>query len=143
MSNTSSYSYNDNCLKFSEVTNCGFEDIRNLDNEDVVVECLNKYKFPGGFSFIDSDLVMNDYYIDKVIYNNPATIVIWSDGTKTVSKTHAGDEYSPEVGLVLCVLKKLSGNTKVHDLIEAWIPVGDENVVTVSDVRKRGRAKTQ
>ena len=135
-------SYNDNCWKFSEVTDCGLDDIRNVDN-GTVVECLNKYKFPGGFSFIDSDLVVNDYYIDKVIYNNPATIVIWSDGTKTVSKTHAGDEYSPEVGLVLCVLKKLSGNTKVHDLIEAWIPVGDENVVTVSDVRKRGRAKTQ
>lgn len=98
------------------------------------------FEFPGGFSFIDSDFVVNSFYIDKVIYNDPATIVIWSDGTKTVSKTHAGDVYSPEVGLVLCVLKKLSGSTKVHDLIEAWIPDGDSGVVTVSDVRKRGRA---
>jgi hypothetical protein len=100
----------------------------------------NRFEFPGGFNFIDSDFVVNSFYIDKVIYNDPATIVIWSDGTKTVSKTHAGDVYSPEVGLVLCVLKKLSGSTKVHDLIEAWIPDGDSGVVTVSDVRKRGRA---
>ena len=105
-----------------------------------VVQELKDYEFPGGFRFFDCDMVMNDYYIEKVIYNDPATIVIWSDGTKTVSKTHAGDVYSPEVGLVLCVLKKLSGSTKVHDLIEAWIPDGDSGVVTVSDVRKRGRA---
>ena len=141
MSNTNSYSYNDNCLKFSEVTDCGFKDIGNFDNETVVVECLNKYKFPGGFSFIDSDLVMNDFYIERVIYNNPATIIIWSDGTKTVSKTHAGDVYSPEVGLVLCVLKKISGNTKVHDMIEAWIPHNGENVISVSDVRKNQKTK--
>ena len=97
------------------------------------------FEFPGGFSFIDSDFVVNSFYIDKVIYNDPATIVIWSDGTKTVSKTHAGDVYSPEVGLVLCVLKKLSGSTKVHDLIEAWIPHNGESVVSVSDVRKNQR----
>lgn len=97
------------------------------------------FEFPGGFSFIDSDFVVNSFYIDKVIYNDPATIVIWSDGTKTVSKTHAGDVYSPEVGLVLCVLKKLSGSTRVHDLIEAWIPHNGESVVSVSDVRKNQR----
>ena len=99
------------------------------------------FEFPGGFTFIDSDFVVNNYYIDKVIYNDPATVVIWSDGTKTVSKTHAGDVYSPEVGLVLCVLKKLTGSTKVHDLIEAWIPNSGESVVSVSDVRKKQRAK--
>ena len=104
-----------------------------------VVQELRDYEFPGGFRFFDCDMVMNDYYIEKVIYNNPATVVIWSDGTKTVSKTHADDKYSPEVGLVLCVLKKISGSTKVHDLIEAWVPQNGENVVSVSDVRKRQR----
>ena len=91
-----------------------------------------KYAFPGGFDEIG-------VYIKSVIYNDPATVVIWSDGTKTVSKTHADDKYSPEVGLVLCVLKKLTGSTRVHDLIEAWIPHNNEKVVSVSDVRRRQR----
>ena len=108
-----------------------------------VIQELKDYEFPGGFRFFDCDMVMNDYYIDKVIYNNPATIVFWSDGTKTVSKVHADDTYSPEVGLVLCVLKKLHGSTNVHDMLSLWTPVCGESVVTVSDVRKRGRAKTQ
>ena len=29
--------------------------------------------------------------ITKVIFNDPATIVFWSDGTKTVSKCHPDD----------------------------------------------------
>ncbi len=132
-------SYNENYERFTDIMDYDFKDIENCNNETVVVECMSKYKFPGGFSFIDSDLVMNDFYIEKVIYNNPATIVIWSDGTKTVSKTHAGDVYCPEVGLVLCVLKKIHGNTNVHDLISLWTPIGNESVVTISDVRKRGR----
>ena len=120
--------------------------------EDVVLECdgeqfavfrdkvipFKEYEFPGGFNYL-----IGNFYIKSVIYNDPATIVIWSDGTKTVSKTHAGDVYSPEVGLVLCVLKKLTGSTKVHDLIEAWIPHNGEKVVSVSDVRKRQKSNKQ
>lgn len=49
--------------------------------------------------------------IDKVIYNDPATIVIWNDGTKTVVKCHEGDRYDPEKGFLLCCAKKLFGNT--------------------------------
>lgn len=109
------------------------------DGEQVVpfsgqVVPFKEYEFPGGFNYL-----VGNFYIKSVIYNDPATIVIWSDGTKTVSKTHADDKYSPEVGLVLCVLKKLTGSTKVHDLIDAWIPHNNEKVVSVSDVRRRQR----
>ena len=31
--------------------------------------------------------------IKKVIYNNPATIICWEDGTKTVVKCSEGDTY--------------------------------------------------
>ena len=47
----------------------------------------------------------------KVIFNNPATIAFWKDGTKTVVKCHNGDEYSPIIGLAMCICKKYFGNT--------------------------------
>lgn len=48
--------------------------------------------------------------IKKVIFNGPATIILWDDGTKTVVKCKEGDPYSKEAGFALCLLKKLSGN---------------------------------
>lgn len=44
--------------------------------------------------------------IKKVIYNNPATTVIWHDGSKTTIKCHDEDSYDPVIGLLLCVIKK-------------------------------------
>ena len=48
--------------------------------------------------------------IKKVIFNGPATIILWNDGTKTVVKCKEEDPYSKEAGFALCILKKLSGN---------------------------------
>lgn len=48
--------------------------------------------------------------IEKVIFNNPATIVIWSDKTKTVVKVH-NEEFDPEKGLAMAIVKKVYGNT--------------------------------
>jgi hypothetical protein len=48
--------------------------------------------------------------IKEVIFNNPATIVIWSDGSKTVVKCQPDDEYNKETGLAMCIVKKVFGN---------------------------------
>lgn len=50
------------------------------------------------------------FAIKKVIFNNPATIVLWKDGTKTVVKCGNGDVYDKEKGLALCFMKKALGN---------------------------------
>ena len=42
----------------------------------------------------------------NVIFNNPATIVYWNDGTKTVVKCQPGDVFSAEAGLTTAMLKK-------------------------------------
>lgn len=52
----------------------------------------------------------------KVIFNNPATIVIWSDGTKTVVKRQTGDRYNKEAGLALCYVKKFCGDNTSRGL---------------------------
>lgn len=48
--------------------------------------------------------------IKNVIFNYPATIVFWDDGTKTVVKCGKRDPYSREAGLALCIAKKALGN---------------------------------
>lgn len=49
------------------------------------------------------------FAIDKVIFNPPATIVFWLDGTKTVVKCKEGEEFSEWAGIALCLAKKLYG----------------------------------
>lgn len=66
-------------------------------------------------------------YIENVLFNQPATIVFWSDGTKTVSLCHEKDNYSKATGLTLCICKKLIGNQVFHDIIEQWCPGSYDN----------------
>lgn len=92
-----------------------------IHNRTYCPDMYRKHKVPGSFVYLDEYKDLKEVYIKEVRYQNPATIVFWSDGTKTVSKTHAGDEYSPEAGLVLCILKKTQGKT-LRGLFEAWVP---------------------
>ena len=48
--------------------------------------------------------------VKKVIYNDPATIVYFSDGSKSVVKRHPDDEYDEEKGFLLCLAKRLLGD---------------------------------
>lgn len=53
---------------------------------------------------------VGEYGIQRVIFNNPATIVYWTDGTKTVVKCQEGDEFRRETGLAMAIAKKHLGN---------------------------------
>lgn len=53
---------------------------------------------------------VNNAKIEKVIFNGPATIVLWSDGTKTVVKCQDGDGFDHEKGLAMAITKKAFGN---------------------------------
>ena len=77
-------------------------------------------------------------YIKQVIYNDPATIVFWSDNSKTVCVVNDGDVYSKEAGLSICILKKLCRATRVYDIFHDWINE-DSDIVEVKDVRKKNK----
>lgn len=47
--------------------------------------------------------------IERVIFHDPATIVFWSDGTKTVVKAH-NEKFDKEKGLLAAIAKKVYGN---------------------------------
>ena len=48
--------------------------------------------------------------VERVIFNDPATIVFWSDGTKTVVKAQNEEPFDPEKGLAMAYVKKIYGN---------------------------------
>ena len=49
----------------------------------------------------------NSIVVKKVIFHDPATIIYWGDGTKTVVKCMAGDVFNPELGMAMCMLKRM------------------------------------
>jgi phage tail sheath gpL-like len=61
--------------------------------------------------------------IMNVIFNDPATIVFWQDGTKTVVKCQADDTFDPEKGLAMAFVKKVLGNKGNYcNEIKKWLP---------------------
>lgn len=81
--------------------------------------------------------------IKKVIFNEPATIVLWNDGTKTVVKTHGKEKFDPEKGLAMAVSKKVLGTNKsgsnYYDVFQKWIPEKPKKEKkNVPDPRKGG-----
>lgn len=48
--------------------------------------------------------------IKRVIFNPPATIVFWSDGSKTVVKCSKSEAFDPEKGLAMAIAKRAQGN---------------------------------
>lgn len=63
------------------------------------------------YSFVEGNYYTTNELIKKVIFNNPATIVYWKDGTKTVVKCSNNElYYDPEKGLAMAICKKFLGH---------------------------------
>ena len=64
--------------------------------------------------------------IKKVIFNDPAAIVFWSDGTKTVVKCGNNDAFDLEKGLAMAISKKFFDNMGYYyDVFKKWLPKDD------------------
>lgn len=68
--------------------------------------------------------------IKDVIFNNPATIVYWVDGTKTVVKAH-NEKFDPEKGLAMAICKRFLGSNKsgsnFNNIFKKWLPEQKES----------------
>lgn len=116
------------------------ENDRNLiiykSEEEMAKEFINFGKRYGGYGFLPmnyaaiSVATVNqdqkprlDLGIKDVIFNDPATIILWNDGTKTVVKVQDGDTFDPEKGLVMAIIKKLLGNQgNYYNELKKWLP---------------------
>lgn len=60
--------------------------------------------------------------IKSVIFAPPATIVYWSDGSKTVVKCSEKDVFDPEKGLAMAIAKRCGGNKgSYYKEIQNWV----------------------
>lgn len=68
--------------------------------------------------------------IKDVIFNDPATIVYWVDGTKTVVKAH-NEKFDPEKGLAMAICKRFLGSNKsganFNNIFKKWLPEQNES----------------
>lgn len=95
-----------------------FLDYVKFDN-DMTKEVFNGMRFVNGHGI----KIINDprEMIKDVIFNDPATIVYWADGTKTVVKAQE-DEFDPEKGLAMAFSKKLFGNKgNYYNVFRQWL----------------------
>lgn len=66
--------------------------------------------------------------IKNVKFHNPATIVFWEDGTKTVVKSGNDDIFDPEKGLAMAIAKRALGNQgNYYNEIRKWTKESLEN----------------
>lgn len=73
-------------------------------------------------------LGMCNVNIRKVIFNDPATVVLWSDGTKTVVKCGPDDIFDKEKGLAMAIVKKMAGNdSRFHKVFKEWCKPDETN----------------
>lgn len=68
-------------------------------------------------------IMMNDYirHIKKVIYSDPVTVVIWDDGTKTISRCDDTDVYDELTGFMLCVFKKVLSAKDMRKAFDKYV----------------------
>lgn len=101
-----------------------------LKEKPVSVQDLHGESYPwvGGEWKNKLHMTKNDRYdIKKVIFRDPATIIFWEDGTKTVVKTQDGEKYDKEKGFAMAVCKKVFGNERdYYNVFKRWMRKGKE-----------------
>lgn len=118
----------------------------NYDNVKVVVgnrvyapNCIDYTQTPDTYPDLDISVSLSpgnicpcfkvssqalDLSIKNVIFNPPATIIFWSDKTKTVVKCDTTQEtYDPEKGLAMAISKKMMGENKYeyYNIFLHWL----------------------
>ena len=81
-----------------------------------------KRTYPNTTKFYPNDNYLNSITIKNVRFSPPATIVFWSDNTKTVVKAQNGEPFDAEKGLMACIIKRITGNTgRYNELFKKYI----------------------
>lgn len=81
------------------------EDIESKNWTDGMFECSYYNQVP---------IVNSPQNIERVTFNNPATIIHFTDGTKTIVKATENDKYNPTVGFLYAYFEKMSGMSKTQ-----------------------------
>lgn len=108
---------------------------RNLGKKIEYWKIANSYY---GVNPVNTKSEIKEYYmnnITKVIFNDPATIVFWRDGTKTVVKCNPDEVFDPEKGLAMACMKKLFGNNGFYnDIFRKWLPEEESGLLAPKEM---------
>ena len=94
-------------------------------------KCCNGCEYEEGFE-IEAEFEPTMWGIpdvDRIIFNPPATVVFWADGTKTVVKCMEGQPFEKYAGFCAACMKKMFGSTSRAKAImeecdqDNWMPV--------------------
>lgn len=107
------------CNGKTELQRRMYEYLLYTDHDIVTTDMLVNTKKQFG-EWLKNNPYLSRPEISNVIFNDPATIVFWADGTKTVVK--AQDEaFDPEKGLAMAICKKIFGNEgNYFNQIKKW-----------------------
>lgn len=73
--------------------------------------------------------------IRKAHFNDPVTVVIWEDGTKTIVRCGENDIYDWEKGLAMAIAKKALGNKgNYYNEFHKWEPEDESKHVLIEDL---------
>lgn len=90
---------------------------------DKEMKMLAKHDLNKMFELESLERRENNMKIKKAIFNDPVTVVLWEDGTKTIVKSGEDDIYDPEKGLAMAIAKKALGNQgNYYEVFKKWLP---------------------
>lgn len=98
--------------------------------------CKNPYSEYGLFWFRENCLeaipdisCAVDDAIKQVVYSGPKTIILWTDGSKTIVSCSLDDTFDPYIGFCAAVTKKVFGSTsKIKKIIDCCTKDGNKYV---------------
>lgn len=109
---------------------------KNKRGNEMSVEKKSTIRYNGYTSVSTSASSISIPAIKKVIFNDPATIVLWTDESKTVVKCQDGDIYDPEKGLAMAISKKALGNKGNYcNEFKKWLPEDEEEEEKTVELR--------
>ena len=110
----------------------GYNGVYGMEIDHLNCEILRQYCLPtelckpNTVACIKEETTMNcdiRSNIKDVIFNYPATIILWKDGTKTIVKVRKGEKYDPEKGFAMAVCKKMFGNEgNYYKVFKEYVP---------------------
>ena len=106
---------------------------------------INKPYYRGTFNTAHAKeaTAMNAAVIKNLIFAPPATIVYWSDGSKTVVKCSEKDAFDPEKGLAMAIAKRCGGNKgSYYKEIQNWVEKSGKKYPGKTATQKKAAPKS-
>lgn len=102
---------------YVDIPESGLDAPVRINEEDLSPYDLNKEPDTKGDETKMGACIPNNLLPKQIIYSDPATIVFWGDGTKTVVKVSDKENFSPYHGFCAALAKKVYGNNSLVNKI--------------------------